>query len=108
MTTAADVKMKYATFLAQRDRMPEAISELERSIGLYRILLKHPDAPPEATEKMLQVGFTLFSRSILQNVEKGVLNHENQCLFEFAFVRRRCNRRRYAVAKKEGFKRRSR
>ncbi len=52
LATAADVRLKYAVSLAKNGKTAQGIRELERAAGLYSILVRHPDAPPEGREKL--------------------------------------------------------
>ncbi len=52
LVTVADVRLKYAAALAQKGRESDAITELERAVGLYEIIARNPNAPSEALEKL--------------------------------------------------------
>jgi serine/threonine protein kinase len=77
IATAMDVRQKYAVALIQQERKEEAVRLFEKSIGLLESLCRHPDCPPEAREKLINLQLRFFP--VLNQMERS---KESQLLLQ--------------------------
>lgn len=54
LSTVADVRMKYINTLLADNKKYEAAQEIQKSIGLFEILSRHPDAPEIGAKKLVE------------------------------------------------------